>query len=758
MSQKLHRSKFDKHQLQRSILKKLKKYPKLYTYLRLSFYVLKHPIASRAQVRRFTLNKIRRHQKIYVSLKLCFWGLKRPLLLFDTLVNKDIPHSPLIIVSLLKYGGLNIASSETPEVSIIIPTHNHIDYTYQCLKSIEIYTSNISYEVIIADDASTNKTVAFLSNMNNIRLIRNTKSLGFLKNCNNAAKEARGKYLVFLNNDIEVTDNWLSSLLDLAKSDPSIGLVGSKMIFPDGQLQEAGGIITREGVACNYGKYDDARSSVYNYVRDADYISGASILISKSLWDSIGGFDESYAPAYCEDSDLAFTVRSLGYRVVYQPKSVVIHYEGISHGTNAKAKNSIKHYQLKNSIKLKEKWAESFKQLPSKKTNKLDFSFRDRIGNKKVVLVIDQYAPEFDKDAGSKTTYQYLKLLVQKGFLVKFLPDNFYNNGVYTEILEQMGIEVLYGEWYANNWKKWVKINAHNIDVIYLNRPNISIKYLRFLRENTNAKLIYYGHDLHFLREHREYELTGDIEHEKSSKKIRKTEFDIMRQVDVVYYPSIIEKRIINGVDRTINVKKINAYMYDNINEKKYDFSRRDGLMFVGGFNHKPNVDAILWFTKYVYPIIRQSKNIQFFIAGSNPPESIQSLTKTPGINVLGKITDDELYELYKKTKLVVVPLRYGAGIKGKVVEALSNGSVLVTTSVGAEGINNLKSIVPVCDTPEKFAEAVLNLYDKDDKLCQISVQERNYIKEHFSSECAWKIIKNDFLTKRNVRKEVKKA
>lgn len=646
----------------------------------------------------------------------------------------------------LCYGNIEIKNEENPLVSIIIPVYNQYIYTYKCIKSIFDYTKDIKYEIIIADDVSTDGTKFLSSYVKNVRVIRNEKNLRFLKNCNNAAKSARGKYIFFLNNDTQVTKNWLSSLVDLIESDKTIGMVGSKLVFSNGLLQEAGGILCKEGNGYNYGKFDDANKPQYNYVRDVDYISGAAIMLSKKLWDEIGGFDEHFAPAYCEDSDLAFEVRKRNLRVVYQPKSVVIHFEGVSNGTDVNDNTSLKHYQVENSLKLRKKWKDEFELLPSTNINKMNIRFRDRINGKKTVLVIDHFVPEYDKDAGSKTTFQYLKMFIEKGFVVKFLPDNFYQSEPYTSVLQQMGVEVLYGVDYRDTINDWILENKKNIDVVYLNRPHISVKYIDFIKENTNIKIIYYGHDLHFLREKREYEITKDEKHLVDSDFWKEIELNLMHKSDKVYYPSHVEEKLINSIDPEIDVKAINAYVFDNIDtESIIDFEDKKGIMFVGGFNHRPNVDAVLWFIEKIYPIIRKNTNIPFYIVGSNPPKEILNLKSVPGVIVKGYVSDEELNELYNICKLVVVPLRYGAGIKGKVIEAMSKGTPIVTTTTGAEGIDGIENIVPVTDEPTKFAEELLSLYNDNIKLKKISLEERKYIDKNFGTEAAWKIIEKDF-------------
>lgn len=646
----------------------------------------------------------------------------------------------------LKYGEIRLKKEENPEVSIIIPVYNQLLFTYKCLLSIIKNTNDVSYEVIIADDVSTDGTRFLNSYTSNVNIVRNKKNLRFLRNCNNASKSAKGKYVLFLNNDTEVKEKWLSSLVELIESDKTIGMVGSKLIFPDGKLQEAGGIIFNDGSGANYGKFDDASKPQYNYVRDVDYISGASIMLSNKLWKEIGGFDDTFAPAYCEDSDLAFEIRRRGLRVVYQPKSVVVHYEGVSNGVNVNNVNSLKHYQVVNVKKLKEKWKKELMKLPFPDTNPMNIKHRDRINGKKVVLVVDHYVPEFDKDAGSKTTFQYLKMLVDKGYIVKFLGDNFYNKEPYTGVLQQMGIEVLYGIDYRNTLEDWIYENKNNIDVIYLNRPHISVKYIDFIKKNTDIKVIYYGHDLHFLREKREYEITKDKKHLEDSDYWKEIELEMMRKSDVVYYPSYIEKELINSIDPKINVKAINAYIFDNIDlETNYDFTKKEGIMFIGGFTHRPNVDAVLWFTKEIYPLIYEKIKVPFYIVGSNPPKEIIDLQSIPGVIIKGYVTEEELDELYKKCKMAMIPLRYGAGIKGKVVEAMSKGIPFVTTSCGAEGIVGIEKFVPVVDKEQAFAKSVIELYSDNEKLSKISLEERKYIDKNFSTDAAFDIIKDDF-------------
>lgn len=630
---------------------------------------------------------------------------------------------------------------DRPVISIIIPVYNQFTYTYNCLKSILENSGDTSYEIIIADDVSDDLTLHLSEVVENINIIRNEKNQMFLRNCNHAAQYAKGEYILFLNNDTQVQENWLQPLLDLMGSDSEIGMVGSKLIYPDGSLQEAGGIIWGDGHAWNYGNGQNANQPQFNYVKDVDYISGAAIMIRTSLWKEIGGFDDRFAPAYCEDADLAFEVRKYGYRLVYQPLSVVVHFEGKSNGTDTST--GIKSYQVENSKKLAEKWKEELKT--QSQTESDLFRARERSQNKKTILVIDHYVPQFDKDAGSKTTWQYLKMFVKKGYSVKFIGDNFYQDEPYTTALQQIGVEVLYGPWYAEHYRQWILDNQKDIDFVYLNRPHITEKYIDFLKEETEIKCIYYGHDLHFLRLLREYELTGQEEFLKESEEWKQKEMDIMQKADITYYPSYVEIEEIRKIDPNIPVKAITAYVYEEFKENiSCDFEQKEGLLFVGGFGHPPNEDAVLWFVKEVYPLIQEKQNIPFYIVGSNATEKIKKLNGN-GVVLKGFVTEEELEELYEKCKLVVVPLRYGAGVKGKVVEALYNGTPMVSTSVGIEGIPEAETFMAVADDAKTFASKVLALYNDNNALHQTVQDYQNYVKQNNSIDAVWNIVKDDF-------------
>lgn len=228
------------------------------------------------------------------------------------------------------YAQLKLPEVAYPDVSIIIPARDKFPITYHCLASLILAQNKATYEVILADDQSSDETTAAEEIIENLRVVRNEHNLGFVKTNNKAVKQAKGRYICLLNNDTEVTSGWIDEALSMFEIMNNVGAVGCKLVYPDGKLQEAGGIVWGSGVPWNYGKNKNASHPSFNYTRDADYLSAAALFIQKAVWEEVNGFSDEYAPAYYEDTDLAFKIRKAGYRTVYCPTSEVVHFEGKS--------------------------------------------------------------------------------------------------------------------------------------------------------------------------------------------------------------------------------------------------------------------------------------------------------------------------------------------------------------------------------------------------------------------------------------------
>ena len=626
---------------------------------------------------------------------------------------------------------------KNPLVSIVIPVYNQYRYTQLCLWSILQNTAGISYEVILADDCSTDETQTILERIKNIRVVRTKTNSRFLKNCNNAAQYAQGKYILFLNNDTQVQPGWLSSLLDLAESDDSIGIVGSLLLYPDGTLQEAGGIVFKDASRYCYGRNDLPVKEEYIYRKEVDYISDVSIMLRRSLWSELGGFDECFAPACYEDADLAFQVRERGLKVVYQPKSKVVHFEGRSNGSDVRAGQ--KAYQVANQKKFLDKWGDVLQKRHG--TPKDLFLARDRAWGKKTLLFVDHAILTYDKDCGSRASFQYLKLFTKYGFNVKFLPMHKYPRDYHLESMGQMGIEMvcLMTE-SRTSLVNWLKRNGRHIDYVYLNRPDVASEFFDILKQYTSAKIIYQGHDLHFRRLQLQYANTRKKDILEKAREIERIEKSLIPRMDVITYFSDEEIKEIKkwGVAKPMSSIPLYLFDIDRADGPRHGYRADDrkDIIFVGGYRHSPNLDATLLLIKEIMPKVwDELPEVKVHLVGANPPEELVAVA-SDRVQVHGFVSDEELELLYSQIKMAVIPLRFGAGVKGKVLEAIYHEIPVFTTSIGMQAIPKNNCVV-VRNSAVELAQEIRRLYNDNVTLNRMSYESKIFIGTHYSEKVA---------------------
>ncbi|MEM1080171.1 MAG: glycosyltransferase [Pseudomonadota bacterium] len=630
---------------------------------------------------------------------------------------------------------VQIEARPRPTVSIIIPVFNQLHFTAACIHSVLKVNESVSFELIVVNDASSDETEPWLRQCRGLRVVHNEVNLGFIGSCNRGAEDAQGEFLLFLNNDTMVTDHWLSALVDTFDEQDQVGIVGSKLIYADGALQEAGGIIFRDGSGWNYGRNQQADRPEYSFVSEADYVSGASLMIRRVLFEQLNGFDVHYSPAYYEDTDLCFRVRQSGRTVLYQPASTVIHFEGVTSGTDEAS--GAKQYQAINRDKFIERWRSVLEQQPEQalRESRQDIVRHHRYHRlPQRVLVVDAVTPMPDQDSGSVRVFALMKILLKLGYQTSFMPHNLAWAGRDSTRLQQAGIEVLTAPW-VNDIEQWLDEHGQELDLIIVSRHYVLRPLLKLMRHYCpNARLVFDTVDLHFLREQREAELNQNAAVARAAARTRRDELRLIDQVDATLVVSEFEAALLGELKPEARVQVVSNI--HALNDPGSRWAERHDLMFVGGFQHPPNVDAVEWLVNDILPLIRaELPEVRLHVIGSKMPGAIRDL-QAPGLVVHGFVADLEPY--LTSVRVSLAPLRYGAGVKGKVNQAMSHGLPVVATTCAAEGMyTQHEHDVLMADDAEAFAREVVRVYREEHLWNRLAVNGRDNVEQHFSMAAA---------------------
>jgi GT2 family glycosyltransferase len=613
-----------------------------------------------------------------------------------------------------------------PVVSVVIPVYNKFDYTLRCLRALAALPDRTPWEAIVIDDGSSDETWERLQQIKGIRAERNPQNLGFIGASNRGVALARGTHILFLNNDTAIQPGAIDQLMATFRQHPDAGLVGAKLVYPDGRLQECGGIIFNDGSGWNYGRFGDPAQCEYQYVREVDYCSGAAILIPRALLDQLGGgFDPLYTPAYYEDTDLAFKVRGAGKRVYVQPAAVVVHYEGVSSGTDVT--QGTKRYQVINQQKFLDRWREVLATHPAPGT-RIEHARSHRCRHR--VLFIDATIPAPDQDSGSVRVINLLHVLQSLGAEVSFLTENRAWFEGYTPALQQMGVEALYHP-YVADVPQWFAAHAERFDTFILSRHYVAVQYLALIRQHApQAKVVFDTVDLHYLREQRAAALAGDSSLARAAEQTRAQELKLIADCDLSWVVSPAEQDLLAS-DAPGRPVAVVSNIYPVVGCRA-SFAERADLIFVGGFQHTPNVDAMRWFVAEVWPRVAEKlPDCLLNIVGSKMPSEIAALAG-PRVIVHGYVPSVE--PLIDRARINLAPLRYGAGVKGKINSALAHGLPTVATTLAVEGMHLTDGeTVLIADTPEAMAAAIVRLYRDRALWEKLSAAGLAHVEAHYS-------------------------
>lgn len=615
--------------------------------------------------------------------------------------------------------------ADQPEASIIIPAHNKVEVTYYCLCSLLLSVNKHDFEIIVIDDGSSDETCELEKIIKGITVLHNKKPLRFIECCNAGVSIAKSDYVVLLNNDTEVTSGWLDALIDGFERFDQVGLVGSRLLYPDGTLQDAGGIVWKSGDPWNYGHGQNPWDPRFSYARQVDYLSGAAMMTTKKIWDEVGGFSDYLKPMYFEDTDFSFKVREAGYKTYYIPESTIYHFEGLTSGTDTS--QGYKRYQEVNRPKFKKRWSQTF-STHSPIGNQPDLE-KDRniVGR---VLFIDHQMPRGDRDAGSYAALQEIKLFQSLGFKATFIPESLQDLGGYKSALQNDGVEVITAPFYLST-DSFLEARGSEFDVIYVTRYTILSSCIESIKRHCgSAKIILCNADLHFLRELRAAARTRNIELINQAKETQVNEMLMMMQADIVISYNEIEHSVIFSHSEG-NIQPLACPWVVEAPKRIIDPSiKRQGLSFLGSFNHPPNKEGIEWFINTVF--CHLSTNINLHVYGSGMSATDKEDLTADHVYPVGFVED--IHNAFDHHKIFIAPLLSGAGIKGKVLSAAAHGIPTILSPVAAEGtgLRNGEECL-VAETVDEWEEAIHHLLNDEELWLKISEKAQKFVIDNYS-------------------------
>lgn len=624
------------------------------------------------------------------------------------------------------YPKIEFSTFAHPTVSIVMPVHNTCEVTYLCLCSLLFAFNETSFEIIVVDDGSSDETTNLPDFVHGIGILRNDRAEGFVRACNNGAARARGEFVLLLNNDTQVTARWLDELVAAFRNFDNVGLVGPKLVQTDGRLHAAGGVVLASGNPWNVGRDENPDDPRYGYLRKVDYVSGIALMIPRELWQRVGGFSNEFSPTSFEDADLAMKVRQTGHFVVYVPTSTIYHSEGQLAGFGVVA--GPKSFREVNRPKFRKKWAHVFGTLgPEGKSldreRDRDVAFR--------VLFIDHQFPFADIDAGSYAAFQEVRLLQAMGAKVTFLPRNLAWMDRHTFALQRAGVECLYAP-YVTNFLEYIRTHACDYDLVLVTRYKIAEQVVPIVRSSSaRTRVAFNLADLHFLREFREATTKSSGYSFGSAEATRRSELGVVMASDLTFSYSDFEIEILETQVRR-GTKLARMPWVVECRERTYSFAQTRNVLFLGNFGHNPNLQAVRFFAREVMPLVRgRLPEAIFDVIGSGARTMVPELA-SDRVRVIGYVSN--LSEPLDSARVFVGPLFAGAGLKGKVLDAISHGVPCVLSPVAAEGTGLVNEVhCLIANAREEWADCVVRLYTDEDLWNRISVNAMELARTKYS-------------------------
>ncbi len=609
-------------------------------------------------------------------------------------------------------GALRFKRDPSPDVSILLVFYNSAELSYACLASIAevLHESSIRAEVIILDNGSTDATSRLLDRIEGATIIRSRENLHFLKGANRAAKEARGKYLLFLNNDALLLPGSLEAAFSLCESSSDIGAVGGRIILPSGKLQEAGSVVWDNGACTGYGRDAKPDAPEFMFRRDVDYCSGAFLMTPRAVFEELKAFDERYAPAYYEETDYCLRLWESGRRVVYDPEVVILHYE---FGSSSSSQQALQLQQRNHAI-FRERHSAWLAKQNAVALEKILWARQAR-SDKRRLLYIEDRVPHEYLGSGYPRSRELLCALERAGAQITLFP-MFEHDETWPAIRQSIpaSIEVMRGH-SAKDLALFMRDRVGYYDAIVVCRPHNMEALLNatnggHAKWTGDATIVYDAESLFASRTLLERKLKGDVVSAAEAQKLVHDEIALTRPAKAVISVSDAEKHQfeMHGVSSVY----VLGHSVDPMPTPR-QFDQRADFLFVGGIHEdkSPNAESLRWFVAMIWPLVLEKLGAEtkLHIVGHNRASSILAL-KSDTVRLVGKV--DDLAPWYDRARVVIAPTRIAAGIPSKAHVAAAHGVPMVTTRLIAEQLGWESGVHLLAeDDATGFADACCRLY-----------------------------------------------
>lgn len=600
---------------------------------------------------------------------------------------------------------LDFTVEGVPSVSVVVVLFGRAELTLACLRALHA-TCGASFELIVVDNSSGDRTVELLARLRGATVIRNPMNLGFVRAANQGAEQARSPNLLFLNNDAMVSPGALAAALRRLSVEPAAAAVGGRVLRLDGLLQEAGCELTVNGKAIPFGGGEDPTSGAFLFPRPVDYCSGVFLMIRREVFEGLRGFDTRYEPAYCEDVDLCFRMRGIGWETWYEPLALIRHVGSASETAPWKIHSLVR----RNQSILRHQHAGALAAAAERHPHDL-LSHADRRTFGARALVLDDLLPLATEGSGAPRTFEILRALTELDLFVTFFCCGAgpWDPQAEARLRMMPGVELISHlglGFFAEFWGA----RRHSYDFVVISRPHNLNVWVREGFGNPRARVVYDAEALVGIRKALQAEVFGR-DRVFAPEYDLDWELELIRHADLVWAASVSESELMTsrGIANTRVTHAVDVLPGPE------DLERRSGLLFVGRLSEPdtPNVDGLSWFIREVLPEVRQRlrRPVTLDVVGRL---GAASLPEAEGVTYHGVL--DDITSVMQRTRVAIAPLRFGAGHPFKVIHAASHGVPVVASPLALQQLgwtHNLE-IVDGTDDPEAFARRTCALLEEE--------------------------------------------